>query len=206
MNKERQDKVIILSPEERDARLLSSVILEYNDECQNLARNDRENLISFGDGQGNTLSIPFSEGEKMLWKQMRRFRNLIVHGTIRFAEDGSITIHPPEKWRTAKHDADIQPFPNGLGHQVDRFFKYSLNEMRGLAGLFQGMSPINRSQASFDAYHLCPSCGSPSQSTIGLARGSVLEFPCGFQALYQEDGGILGNCKAKASHNLPPAD
>ena len=206
MNNKRQAKVIILSPEEQESRLLSSVILEYNDESQNLARDDRENLISFGDGQGNTLSIPYSEGEKILWKQMRRFRNLIVHGTKRFAEDGSITIHPSEKWTAAKHDADIQPFPSGLGHQVDRVFKYSLNEMRELAGLFQGMSPINRSRVSFDAYHLCPSCGSSSQSTIGLVRGSLLEFPCGLQTLYQEDGGILANCKAKGSHNLPRAD
>ena len=114
MNERKEDKVITISPEEQEARLLSSVILEYNDESQYLARDDRENLITFGDGQGNRFPIPFPEGEKALWKQMRRFRNLIVHGFKRFADDGSVTIHPSERWKTNVREADIEPFPNGL--------------------------------------------------------------------------------------------
>ena len=142
MNDGRQAKILNISREEQEARLLSSVILEYNDESQYLARDDRENLITFGDGQGNTFPIPFPEGEKVLWKQMRRFRNLIVHGFVRFAEDGSITIRPSEEWKTPRYDADVEPFPNGLGQQVDGVYRYSLSEMRGLAGLFRGMSPL----------------------------------------------------------------
>ena len=205
MNEEKQDEVITISREEREARLLSSVIFEYNDESQHLAKDDREDLITFGDGQGNKFPIPFSEGEKVLWKQMRRFRNLVVHGLTCFAKDGSLVIRPSEKWKNPKY-ADIQPFPNGLGQQVDGVYKYSLSEMRGLAGLFRGMSPRNRIQMSLDAYCRCPSCGSPSQSIVGLERGSVLEFPCGFQTLYQQEGGILSKCKVKASDDLPATD
>ena len=65
MNDGRQDKVLNISREEQEARLLSSVILEYNDESQYLARDDRDNLITFGDGQGNKFPIPFPEGEKV---------------------------------------------------------------------------------------------------------------------------------------------
>lgn len=206
MNDGRQNKVINISRDEQEARLLSSVILEYNDESQYLARDDREDLITFGDGQGNKFPIPFQEGEKVLWKQMRRFRNLIVHGFTRFAEDGSITIRPSEAWKNPKYDADVEPFPNGLGQQVDGVYEYSLSDMRGLAGLFRGMSPLNRLQASLDAYHLCPSCGAPSQSVIGLEAGSVLEFACGFQTLYQQDGGTLSECKAKEAGGSPHTD
>ena len=206
MNEGNQDKAITISREEQEARLLSSVILEYNDESQYLARDDRKDLITFGDGQGNKFPIPFSEGEKVLWKQIRRFRNLVVHGFTRFVEDGSIVIRPSEKWKTPRYDADIQPFPNSLGQQVDGVYKYSLSEMRGLAGLFRGMSPLNRLRMSLDTYHLCPSCGSHSPSIIGLERGSILEFPCGFQTLYQQEGGILSKCKVKASDDLPATD
>ena len=206
MNDGRQDKIINISSDEQEARLLSSIILEYNDESQYLARDDRKELITFGDGQGNKFPIPIPEGEKVLWKQMRRFRNLIVHGFTRFAEDGSITIRPSEKWKTPRYDADVEPFPSGLGQQVDGVYEYSLSDMRGLAGLFRGMSPLNRLQASLDAYHLCPSCGAPSQSVIGLEAGSVLEFACGFQTLYQQDGGTLGKCKTKEADVSPPTD
>ena len=130
-------EILTISPQEQEARLLSSVIFEYNDESQSLARDDRENLITFGDGQGNKFPIPFPVGEKVLWKEMRRFRNLIIHGITRFAEDGSITIRPSEKWKSPKYDADIEPFPNGLGQQVDGVYEYSLSDMRGLAGLFR---------------------------------------------------------------------
>ena len=122
---------------------MSSFILEYNDEAQYLARDDREDLITFGDGQGNRFPIPLPEGEKVLWKQMRRFRNLIVHGFTRFAEDGSITIRPSEKWTSPKYDADVEPFPNSLGQRVNDVYEFSLSDMRGLAGLFRGMSPLN---------------------------------------------------------------
>ena len=154
MNEGKRDKVITISisREEQEARLLSSVILEYNDESQYLARDDREDLITFGDGQGNKFPIPFSKCEKDLWKQMRRFPNLVVHGFTRFAEDGSIVILPSEKWKTPRYDADIQPFPDSLGQQVHGVYKYSLSEMRGLAGLFRGMSPRNRIQISLDTY------------------------------------------------------
>ena len=188
-------EILTISPQEQEARLLSSVIFEYNDEPQSLARDDRENLITFGDGQGNKFPIPFPEGEKVLWKQMRRFRNLIIHGITRFAEDGSITISPSEKWKSPRYDADIEPFPNGLGQQVAGVYEYSLSDMRGLAGLFRGLSLRNRVQVSFDAFHSCPSCGSRSQSILGLASGSVLEFPCGFQTLYQQEERILSDCK-----------
>ena len=206
MNDGRQDKVLNISREEQEARLLSSVILEYNDESQYLARDDRDNLITFGDGQGNKFPIPFPEGEKVLWKQIRRFRNLIVHGFTRFAEDGSITIRPSEEWKTPRYDAGVEPFPNGLGQQVDGVYKYSLSEMRGLAGLFRGMSPLNRLQASLDAYHLCPSCGASSQSVIGLELGSVLEFACGYRTSYQQDGTVLSDCGVKPSDHLLPTD
>ena len=199
-------EIFDISRQELEARLLSSVILEYNDESQNLARDDRENLITFADGHGNRLPIPFAEGEKVVWKQMRRFRNLVIHGITRFAEDGSINVFPSEKWKTSKYDADIQPFPNGLGQQADGLYTYSLNEMRALAGLFRGMSPRNRLQMSFEAYNTCPSCGSHSQSIIGLERGSVLEFPCGYQTLYQREQCILSNCQVKESDNLLPTD
>ena len=63
MNDRKQTGVIGISHEEREARLLSSVILEYNDEAQYLARDDKESLITFGDGQGNKFPIPFPEGE-----------------------------------------------------------------------------------------------------------------------------------------------
>ena len=206
MNDGRRDEVINISRDEQEARLLSSVILEYNDESQYLARNDRENLITFGDGQGNKLPIPFPEGEKVLWKQMRRFRNLIVHGFVRFAENGSITVRPSKVWKTPRYDADIEPFPNGLGRQVDGVYEYSLGDMRGLAGLFRGMSPLNRLQTSMDAYHLCPSCGAPSQSVVGLEAGSTLEFTCGFRTLYGQEGGTLSRCKAKEVDDSSPTD
>ena len=192
MNEGKQDQVISISLEEQQARLLSSVILEYNDESLSLARDDRDSLIAFGDGHGNKFPIPFPEGEKDLWKQVRRFRNLIVHGVTRFAEDGSITIHPSQQWKHSKYDADIQPFPNGLGQQVDGVYKYSLTEMHGVAGLFRGMSPRNRIQMSMDAYWGCPSCDSPSPSIVGLEDGSVLEFPCGLKMSYP-DGHVLND-------------
>ena len=205
MNEGKQDQVISISLGEQQARLLSSVILEYNDESLSLARDDRENLITFGDGHGNKFPIPFPEGEKDLWKQVRRFRNLIVHGVTRFAEDGSITIHPSEQWKHSKRDADIQPFPNGLGQQVDGVYKYSLTEMKGLAGLFQGMSPRNRLQMSMDAHWGCRSCGSRSPSIVGLEHGSVLEFPCGLKMSYP-DGRFLNNCNSQEAGNSPPMD
>ena len=205
MSKRQQDEVITISTEEQETRLLSSVVLEYNDESQYLARDDRENLVIFGDGQGNQFSIPFPEGEKAVWKQLRRFRNLLVHGITRFSEDGSITIHPSEQWRNSKYDAEIQPFPNGLGQQVGIVYKYTLMDMRGLAGLFRGMSPRNRLKASFDAYWTCPSCDSPSPSIAGLDSGSVLQFPCGLQMSYP-DGSVLGNCKARKSVDSLPTD
>ena len=206
MDEGKQNLVITLSPEEQEARLLSSVILEYNDESQYLARDDRENLITFGDGQGNKFPIPFSEGEKVVWKQMRRFRNLIIHGVTRFAEDGSIAIHPSEQWKTPNYDAEIQPCPNGLGQQVENAFRYSLDDMRGIAGLFRGMSLKNRLQGSFDAHWLCPSCASRSASITGLESGSVLEFPCGLQMLYQSESRILSNCKVQEAGNSVPTD
>ena len=194
MSEQQQDAVITISPEETEARLLSSVVLEYNDEAQYLARDDRENLLTFGDGKGEQFPIPFPEGEKILWKQMRRFRNLLVHGIPRFSGDGSITIHPSEQWKNSRHDGDIQPFPNGMGQQVDNIYRYTLVDMRGLAGLFRGMSPRNRVKMSMDAYWICPGCDSPSPSISGLESGSVLEFPCGLKMSYP-DGSVLATCE-----------
>ena len=57
----------------------------------------------------------------------------MVHGMTRFAEDGSVTIYPSEQWKTFRYDAEIQPFPNSLGKQVDNVYRYSLDEMRGVA-------------------------------------------------------------------------
>ena len=200
MNEGKQDKVISMSTEEQQARLLSSIVLEYNDESLYLARDDRENLITLGDGHGHKFPIPFPEGEKDLWKQVRRFRNLIVHGVTRFAQDGSVTIHPSEQWENSRYDGDIQPFPNGLGQQVDGVYEYSLAEMKGLAGLFQGMSPRNRLKVSTDVNWRCPSCRSRSPSIVGLEHGSVLEFPCGLKLSYPE-GSVLKDCKSQGAGN-----
>ena len=95
MGEQQQDEVITLSPEETEARLLSSVVLEFNDESLYLARDDRENLITFGDGQGKDWSIPFPEDEKARWKQMRRFRNLLVHGLPVFQRMAQSRFIPP---------------------------------------------------------------------------------------------------------------
>ena len=206
MNEGKQDKVITLAPGEYEARLLSSVILEYNDEPLHLARDDRENFITFADSHGNKSSIPIPEDEKALWKQMRRFRNLFFHGVTHFAEDGSVTIHPSEIWKASRVDAGIPPFPNALGQQVDNVYKYSLADMRQIAGLFQGMSLRNRLQGSFTAHWGCRSCGSLSPNIVGLASGSVLEFPCGLKMLYQLDSPILSNCKSPGSGNTSPMD
>lgn len=206
MNERKQDKVITLMSGEHEARLLSSVILEYNDEPLHLARDDRESIITFVDSHGNEFPVPIPEGEKALWKQMRRFRNLFFHGITHFAEDGSITVHPSEIWKASRVDADIPPFPNALGQQVDNLYKYSLADMRQIAGLFQGMSLRNRLQISGDAYCLCPSCYSPSPSIVGLASGSVLEFPCGFKVLYPHGNPILSNCKSPGAGNALPMD
>ena len=136
MTPSRPEKLINISPEETQGRLLASLILEYNDDSLWLARDDRENLITFGDEQGNKSGIPFPEGERDLWKQMRVFRNLFIHGMIRFLGDGSVTIFPSELWKNRKYDADVQPFPDGLGLQVDGVYKYSLADMRALGGSF----------------------------------------------------------------------
>ena len=205
MGDQQRDEVITLSPEETEARLLSSVILEFNDESLYLARDDRENLITFGDGQGKDLSIPFPEGERARWKQMRRFRNLLVHGVTRFSKNGSITIHPSQQWRDTKYDTEIRPFPNGLGRQDENVYNYTLDDMRGLAGLFRGMSLRNRLKGSFDAYWLCPSFNSYSSSVTGLERGSTLEFPCGLEMSYP-DGSVLSNCKLRNLAESIPSD
>lgn len=191
MNRERSNEVLAISSYEQEARLLSSFILEYNDESQYMAKEDRTSVITFGDGQGNRHSIPFPEGEKDLWKQMRRFRNLIVHGIVSFKEDGSIAIFPSKVWEANRRDSGIQPFPNGLGRRTGQAFEYSLVDLRGLAGLFRGMSIRNRLQASLRAHWVCPSCGSNSPDLIGLERGSVIEFPCGYRTLYQTDNQVL---------------
>ena len=83
---------------------MSSFILEYNDESQHLGRDDRDNLITFGDSQCGSDSMETN------------FRNRIDSYKT-FCDDGSMTIHPCS---TNVHDTDIQPFPNGLGQQIER--------------------------------------------------------------------------------------
>ena len=190
-------EIIDIQPLEAEARILTSFVLEYNEEAQQLARDDRHNLLSIADGQGGTVGIPIAGDEKRRWKEMRRFRNLLVHGFLRFSQDGSITISPSPQWKSSRRDADIKPFPNGLGHQINNDYVYSLDHLRKIAGLFHGMSLRNRLQVTLEAYSLCPSCGSSSQNVIGLNPDDVIEFPCGLRMTNSTEARTLSKCTVR---------
>ena len=189
------EKALHLEATEIEARVLASVILEYNEEAQRLARDDRPYYLSFADGRGGVVGLPIPERDKLLWRQMRRFRNLIVHGLLQFYSDGSISVHPSQEWRASKRDTDIDPFLNGLGEEIEDFYRYNLQSLRTIAGLFRGMSLRNRLQVSAKASSVCSSCGSLSQDVVGLKPDAVVEFPCGL-SMVNSTGDVLSECAA----------
>ena len=118
-----------ISREEQYARLLSPVILEYNGESQYLARDDRKDLISIGDGQGNKFGQFLSQKrrESSAWKQMPgSLAVLLCMGLPVFPRMAQSESAPLRNGKLPSTREAFGPFPNSVGQQVEGVYKYSL--------------------------------------------------------------------------------